>query len=107
MAFPDDLTLEQLLKWSPFTTKPPANDDERRERGGRQFRVYFIADVERKLQEIGKNPESVESKEAARILRRRVEELRAIMLHQEFEYLVQDHAVWIERLLDETRDLFD
>ena len=107
MAFPDDLTTEQLLEWSPFTTNPPANEDERRQRGARQFRMYFIVDAEKKLQEIGKNSGSAESKESARLLRHRVGELQELMLRPEYEFLVEEHAAWIEHLLDETRDLID
>lgn len=105
MAFPDDLTTEQLLAWSPFTTEPPANEDERIERAERQFRVYFIGTVAIELDKLGKNPASPQRDQTARALRTKVEEAHALMLQPKYEFLVEKHAWFIEHLLDETRDL--
>ena len=107
MAFPDDLTTEQILEWSAFTTNPPANEDERQERAKRQFRVYFLGTFEIRLDELGKNPATPESDAEYRKLRHRIEDARDLMLRPEYAFLVEEYGPWVERILDETRDLID
>ncbi|MBE7157226.1 MAG: hypothetical protein INR62_02100 [Rhodospirillales bacterium] len=105
MAFPDDLTTEQLLEWSPFTSERPANEYERIERADRQFRVYFIGTVAIELDKLGKKAASVERDQAARALHARIGEVRAVMLRPKYEFLVENHARFLQELDDEVRDL--
>ena len=98
-------TPQQILEWYPHIQPPPASEEERRARVGRQFRVYFLADAMKKIERLGKKPASPARTEKARRARQEIEGMQALMLKPKNDFLVEDHAWLVEHLLDEAREL--